>query len=163
MRAHELLLGHLLWETAARVQALGDAATAHTSLTRASIGLLDQIATNPGVTIAGMTRLLPKTQQAVSQLVSRLESLGLIERRLVQGRRVGLYLTSAGTRARAEGNAAEATFEAGLERAIGKARYERLCKALVEIRPVLDQLAEERREPQPASRVRSRRKRSRQS
>lgn len=158
MRAHELLLGHLLWETTARVQALGDAATAHTSLTRASIGLLDLIATNPGVTITGMTRLLPKTQQAVSQVVSRLESLGLIERKLVQGRRIGLYPTSAGTRARAEGNAAETTFEAELARAIGKSRYDRLCKALVEIRPVIDQLAEERKEPRPASRARSRKK-----
>lgn len=156
MRAHELLLGHLLWETSARIQALGDVATAHTSLTRASIGILDLIATNPGVTIAGMTKFLPKTQQAFSQLVARLENLGLVERKLVQGRRIGLYLTAAGTRARAEGNAAEAEFEAELEHALGKARYERMCKALVEMRPAIDQLTAARKEPAPAPRKKTR-------
>ena len=95
--AHEL--GHLLWETAAYAAVLGEAHLADSPLTLASVGVLDRVATWPGISVAEMSRQTPKTQQAISQVVGRLEKLRYLERRLREGRGVGLYLTPEGAKA----------------------------------------------------------------
>ena len=138
-------LGHLLWEVSARTSVLGEAALADSPLTLPSVGLLDQVATQPGITIAEIARRMPKTQQAVSQVAARLERLGFIERRVANGRSAALYITDAGARARAEANAIEQASEARLESALGPDRYERLRALLEEAREVVIELESERR------------------
>jgi DNA-binding MarR family transcriptional regulator len=138
-------LGHLLWEVSARTSVLGEAALADSPLTLPSVGLLDQVATQPGITIAEIARRMPKTQQAVSQVAARLERLGFIERRVANGRSAALYITDAGARARAEANAIEQASEARLESALGPDRYERLRALLEEARAVVIELESERR------------------
>jgi DNA-binding MarR family transcriptional regulator len=138
-------LGHLLWEVSARTAALGEAALADTPLTLPSVGLLDQVATQPGITIAEIARRMPKTQQAISQVAARLERLGFIERRVASGRSAALYVTDAGARARAEANAIEQASEARLESALGPDRYERLRALLEEARAIVVELEAEGR------------------
>lgn len=123
---------------------LTEAAFEGSALSRPSLGMLDVIAASPGIGIAEIARTVPKTQQAVSQVVARLEALGMVERKLVGRRTIGLYLTPAGTRARNEGQAAEVAFEREMAAAFGRARYERLRKVLLEVRPVLVELARAR-------------------
>jgi DNA-binding MarR family transcriptional regulator len=137
-------LGHLLWEVSARATQLSDArlaeAETHIPLSSSAVGLLDQIATEPGTTIATIARRSPKTPQAVSQVVARLEKHGLVERRLSGGRAIGLHITAKGTEVRAAGNAAEDAFEAQLEGALGTERYDALRRLLDEARTVLEEL-----------------------
>src|SRR5690348_12358168 len=95
------MLSDLLWEVAAYVELLGEAALAGLPVTTATSGTLMTIYSEPGVTIAEMSRRKPRTQQAISQNVARLEKMGLIERRLGPGRGIGLHLTDEG-RAMAE-------------------------------------------------------------
>lgn len=130
-------LGHLLWEVSARNSLITEAALAVTTLTPAGVGVLDQIVTHPGTTIADITRRAPKSQQAISQVVSRLEKLGYVERRLAGGRSVGLHATEAGTRAHAEGIAIEDAVESRMQEALGAERYQRLRELLAEARPVM--------------------------
>lgn len=130
-------LGHLLWEVSARTSALGEAALAATPLTFPSLGVLDQITSQPGITIAEIARRLPTSQQATSQVAARLEKLGFIERRVASGRSIGLHVTAAGAAARAAGNAIEATFEAELETTLGAERYAELRRLLDEARAIL--------------------------
>src|SRR6201996_599961 len=80
-------------------------------LTMATTGTLDLIGTWPGSTVADLSRRTPKTQQAISQIVSRLEKRGLVERRVGPGRGVGIYLTQAGVDTRAAGTELELRFE----------------------------------------------------
>ncbi|HVW18033.1 MAG TPA: MarR family winged helix-turn-helix transcriptional regulator [Solirubrobacteraceae bacterium] len=136
-------LGHLLWEVSARTGQLGEAHLAGTPLTYPAIGLLDQIAAQPGVTIAEIARRSPKTQQAISQVAARLERLGYIERRVADGRSAALHLTEAGDAARTRGNAAEQEFEGRLRAALGADRYERLRALLDEARDVVVGLEEQ--------------------
>jgi DNA-binding MarR family transcriptional regulator len=131
---------HLLWEVSARTALVTDAALAEVGLSCAGIGLLDQVADEPGITIAEMSRRLPKTPQAISQNAARMEKLGFIERRLAGGRAIGLHLTPAGEAARARGNAAEAAFDAELRAAIGDERYEELRTLLRHTRGVVAEL-----------------------
>ena len=140
-------LGHLLWEVSARTSLLGDAALSYTPLTRASIGILDQIATRPGITIAEITRRAPTSQQAISQVVARLEKLGYVERRLAHGRGVALHVTEAGVQARVEGNALEDDFEAELRDALGAGRYDRLRELLEETNTIVKRLGAEQKAP----------------
>ena len=137
MPKHDEHLGHLLWELSARVIALGEQRFAKLELSRPALGLLDILASQPGISIAEIARQQPKTQQAISQVVARLETLGLLARKLVRGRTIALYLTAAGTRARSEGTAAEVAFEAELEATLGRTTYTRLRKALIEARSAL--------------------------
>lgn len=125
---------HLLWEVSTRTALLSDAALAEVGLSSAGIGLLDQVGDEPGITIAEISRRLPKTQQAVSQNAARLEKLGLIERRLAGGRAIGLHLTPAGAHARTQGAAAEAAFDAEFRDALGTERYEQLRALLQDAR-----------------------------
>lgn len=131
---------HLLWEVSTRTALLSDAALAEVDLSSAGIGLLDQVADEPGITIAEISRRLPKTQQAISQNAARLEKLGLIERRLAGGRAIGLHLTPAGAHAREQGAAAEATFDAEFRDALGAEHYEQLRTLLQHARATVAEL-----------------------
>lgn len=138
-------LGHLLWEVSSRNTLITETALAATTLTPAGVGVLDQIVTTPGTTIADITRRAPKTQQAISQVVARLEKLGYVERRLAGGRSVGLHATQDGVRAHAEAIAVEDEVEARMRAALGAKRYERLRELLAEVRPVMKDLQAEQR------------------
>lgn len=130
-------LGHLLWEVSARAGMLGEAEMAGTPLTLPSSGMLQLIAAEPGITIAEITRRTPKTQQAVSQIVARLEKLGYVDRRLGSGRGVGLSVTETGLKACADGVAFEARFERRLRELFGEARYGQLRELLEQARDLL--------------------------
>jgi DNA-binding MarR family transcriptional regulator len=132
-------LGHLLWETYFRMSLLADAEFADSSLSSPAIGVLDMTSEWPGSTIAELARRGPKTPQAVSQVVSRLERLGFIERRLGHGRGVGLYITPAGVQARAEGHRHELAVEQKLLAQLGPDLYEELKTALDRARSALSQ------------------------
>ncbi len=130
---YEERLYFLLWSTHARATPLADHALAeHAGMTRAMLGMLQGVALAPGVTSADIVRRLPVTQQGVSQLAARLEERGWLERRLVGGRRVGLYLTRAGHRALATATASDLRFESELAHILGKRRYEQLRELLLE-------------------------------
>jgi DNA-binding MarR family transcriptional regulator len=119
-------LGHLLWETWARAALLAEAGLADTSLTLPSVGVLDAISTWPGITVAEISRRTPKTQQAISQVVARLEKLEYLERRLRPGRGVGLHITPAGEKAHGEGTASEEALDQHLNELLGADRYNQL-------------------------------------
>ena len=127
-------LGHLLWDVAARATVLGEAELAGTPLTLPSSGMLQLIGSEPGITIAEIARRVPKTQQAISQIVARLEKLGYLVRQLGPGRGVGLYLTVEGLAARDEAAAAEARFDRRLRDLFGADRYTQLRGLLEEAR-----------------------------
>ncbi|MCW2994983.1 MAG: transcriptional regulator, MarR family [Conexibacter sp.] len=137
-------LGHLLWEVSAHTSQLSEATLARVpgdvTLTPASVGLLDQIASQPGTTIAEIARRTPKTPQAISQVVARLEKHGFVERRLAGGRAIGLHITESGAAARTAGTAAEDAVEAQLEDVLGSERYEALRRLLDEARTALSEL-----------------------
>jgi len=85
------------------------------------------------------SRRTSKTQQAVSQVVSRLEKLGYVERRLGPGRGVGLYITDAGTAAREQGHRREEAYERKVKDLVGEARFLQLKQLLEEAREALEQ------------------------
>jgi DNA-binding MarR family transcriptional regulator len=130
-------LSHLLWEVTSVVSLLTEAELADTPLTNPGIGILDIVATEPGITVAEIARRSPKTPQAVSQVAARLEKLGYLERRLAEGRGVALHITPAGEDARAAGNEREAEFDDKLRDALGADRYEQLRTLLEEARPIV--------------------------
>ena len=130
-------LGHLLWETSARVSLLGEAELADTPLTMPSLGLLDIIESVPGITVAEISRRLPTTQQSISQTIARLEKLGYVERRLGSRRGVGLHVTPAGRHAHREGTVREAALDERLEDLLGAERHRDLCALLEQARELL--------------------------
>ncbi len=138
-------LVHLLWAVSVRTSALGEAALAGTPLTLAGLGLLENVNARPGITIAEIARRAPQTQQALSQIAARLDRLGYLERRLAAaGRGVGLHLTPAGARARAEAHDATERFEAELAHALGASSHEHLIALLEKMRTVVVELGRER-------------------
>lgn len=132
-------IGHLLWEVETRVSLLGEAELGDTPLTLAALGLLDMVSVWPGSTVSELSRRTPKTQQAISQVVSRLEKLGYVERRLGAGRGVGLYITDAGTAAREQGHRREEAYERKVRDLFGEARFQQLKQLLEEARELLEQ------------------------
>jgi DNA-binding MarR family transcriptional regulator len=80
---------HLFWDTYTRMSLLAEEQFDEAQLTMATTGTLDLIGTWPGSTVAELSRRTPKTQQAISQLVAKLEKRGYVERRVGQGRGVG--------------------------------------------------------------------------
>lgn len=130
-------IGHLLWETWARVVLLAEPLLADLQLSLASVGALERIAAEPGITASELARQAFKTQQAVSQVTSRLERLGYIERRLGAGRGVGLHVTAAGRRALADGTAREAAIDAQLLALLGADDAEELRALLRRLREAL--------------------------
>jgi DNA-binding MarR family transcriptional regulator len=144
-------LGHLLWDVSRRTSGLGEAALASTPLSLSTLGVLDWIAACPGITVADITRRVPTSQQAISQAVARLQNLGLVERRVADGRRTALYITRAGADARALGCEVEADFERRLEEALGRDRYERLRELLAETRDIVIDLGQSRADEAPTA------------
>jgi DNA-binding MarR family transcriptional regulator len=132
-RDDDMFLAHLLWEVSTRVGLLGDARLAEQGLTFAASGLLDSVAAEPGITVAGLARRSPKSPQAVSQVAARLEKLGHIERKLGSGRGVGLHITPSGEKLRKQGSAAEARFDDELKALLGD-RAEELRALLADAR-----------------------------
>lgn len=129
--AHQL--GHLLWDVSTRTMVLGEAEFLG-PLSFAAVGILDQIDAEPGITIAEISRRVPKTQQAISQVTARLEKLGYVERKLGPRRGIGLHLTEAGVTAHAAGRASEAALERHLRDLFGEAHYEQLRSLLDQAR-----------------------------
>lgn len=119
---------------AALASILGEAELADTPLTMASLGILDTVGASPGTTVAEIARHTPKTQQAVSQVVARVEKLGWVQRRVRPGRGVGLYLTDAGEQMRVEGERREQRLEADLRARLGDDRFSQLRTLLEEAR-----------------------------
>lgn len=135
---YEERLYFLLWATHASATPLADHALAgQEGMTRAMLGMLQHVSSTPGATSADIVRRLPVTQQAVSQLAARLEKRGWIERRLMGGRRVGLYLTPAGDEALEMATASDLHFEAQLKCILGDERYEELRKLLLQANQAL--------------------------
>ncbi|HTU31338.1 MAG TPA: MarR family transcriptional regulator [Solirubrobacteraceae bacterium] len=130
-------LNDLLWETTTYVEMMGEAALAGTPLTLPSSGMLHSVLAEPGITIAEMSRRMPKSQQAISQLAARLEKLGLLERRLGSGRGVGLFVTDAGRELAEVGIAREREMVARLRALLGDERYEELSRLLRETRALV--------------------------
>jgi DNA-binding MarR family transcriptional regulator len=129
---------HLIWETYTRMSLLAEEQFDEAELTMATTGTLDLIGTWPGSTVADLSRRTPKTQQAISQLVAKLEKRGYVERRVGQGRGLGLYLTDVGAEARAAGNALELEFEERLLELFGDDLYEQIGAVLQRARARLD-------------------------
>ena len=133
-------LGHLLWEVGARVSLLGEAALARTPLTPRMAGILEAIAADPGTSIAEMSRKVPVSPQAVSQVVTRLESLGYLERRTGErGRGVSLHIT-AGEKAFGEADERKAALNEELAEALGEERHAELIRLLKESLPIVTAL-----------------------
>ena len=140
-------LVHLLWATSVRTSLLGEAALGDSPLSFSGLGLLENVSAHPGIAIAEISRRAPQTQQALSQIAARLEKLGFIERRVVRGRGIGLYLTEDGARARASAHEAAEAFEASLVTALGVKRHQRLVRLLEEAEAVIRELEPQRRPP----------------
>ena len=144
--AHSDSLSHLLWDLATRTHALAEQAITNDTLTLPSIAILDQIARQPGITISEIAQRTPKTSQAISQVVARLEKLDLLQRRLIDGRRIGLFLTNAGTTAHDQAATAQHEFEMRLHEAIGGKDAEQLRRLLTRIAPAIAELQSYQRE-----------------
>ena len=131
-------LGHLLWEVGARVSMLGEASLARTPLTSRMAGILEAIVADPGTSIAEMSRKVPVSPQAVSQVVVRLEGMGYLERRSGErGRGVALHVTEAGEKAFAEADQRKAALNAELAEALGEERHAELIRLLREALPIV--------------------------
>jgi DNA-binding MarR family transcriptional regulator len=129
----------LLWQVTAHTHLMGEAALAGTPLTVASCSMLIAVLEQPGITVAEISRRIPKTQQTISQVVARLEKLGLIERRLGPVRGVRLHVTDAG---REMANVALARAEevtALLRSLLGSERSAALTELLRESRAILQE------------------------
>jgi DNA-binding MarR family transcriptional regulator len=130
-------IGHLLWETSARVMLLAEPLLAELQLSLPSMGALERIAAHPGITASELARQAFKTQQAVSQVTGRLERLGYVERRLGQGRGVGLHATELGLEMLARGTAIEAEIDNQLQAMVGRDDAEQLRSVLRRLRESL--------------------------
>ena len=130
-------LYHLLWQVASYSHLMGEDAFVGTPLTAASGSMLIAVLEQPGLTVAEFSRRIPKTQQTLSQVVARLEKLGLIERRLGAGRGVGLYLTDAGRQMAEDAVTREHEVNARLRELLGAKRAEELTELLRESRAIL--------------------------
>jgi DNA-binding MarR family transcriptional regulator len=134
-------LGHLLWEVGARVSLLSEAALSRTPLTPRAAGMLEAVNSDPGTSIAEISRRLPVSPQAVSQVVVRLEGLGYLERRPGErGRGVALFMTDAGGKALTEAAARKDSFDRELAEALGEERHAELVRLLTEALPIVTAL-----------------------
>ena len=130
-------LADLLWAVTAYSELMGEAALAETPLTLPSSGMLESVLLEPGITVAEMSRRIPKTQQAISQVAARLEKLGFLERRLGPGRGVGLYVTETGREMAEEASRREREQDARLRELLGQERHDQLRRLLIESRAIL--------------------------
>ena len=134
---HRDQLNDLLWETTTYIELMGEAALSGTPLTLASSGMLSAVLAEPGITVAEMSRRMPKTQQAISQVAARLEKLGLLERRVGSGRGVGLFVTEAGRAMAETGLERERELVSRLRELLGDERYDELSRLLGEARAIV--------------------------
>lgn len=134
-------LNDLLWQVTAYAFLMADAALADTPLTHASSSMLIAVSKEPGMTVAEISRRIPKTQQTISSVVARLEKLGLIERRLGTGRGVGLYVTDAGEEMAQIAITREEQLDARLCALLGKERSTALAELLRDSRAILREAA----------------------
>lgn len=137
----DLLRGRLR-EVSAIVEQRGEVALAGTPLSLPLNHLLDAVVAEPAVTVTELARRLGKTQQAMSLAADRLESLGLIERRVGSGRTVALHATASGKSASAEAVAKELEAEDDLRRIIGPEQYGQLLTLLALARDRLSSVAD---------------------
>jgi DNA-binding MarR family transcriptional regulator len=135
-------IGHLLWEASVRWTALAEPQLSDTQLSFPSTGVLGRIAAFPGITGSTLAREGFKTQQAISQVTGRLERLGYVERRVGQGRGVGLYITAAGERALAAGMAIEERLEGQARELLGEQLYTELKESLRQARAAFTDAAD---------------------
>lgn len=132
-------LKHRLWQVGARVLSLSEAALADTPLSPASSSVLNAVSAKPGISIAEMARWLPTTAQAISQIVARLERLGLVERRLgARGHGVALFITPDGDRVREDANQRIGHLEVQLADALGQEDHASLLELLGRARIVVE-------------------------
>ena len=132
------LLGHLLWEVGARVSLLSEAALARTPLSPRATGMLEAVHSDPGTSMAEISRRLPVTPQAVSQVVVRLEKAGYLERSgSDRGRGVRLFVTEAGEAALAEAIERKDEFDREIAAALGRERHAELVRLLKEALPIV--------------------------
>lgn len=137
------LLGHLLWEVGARVSLMSEAALARTALTPRSAGILEAVRSDPGTSIAEISRRLPVSPQAVSQVVVRLEKASFLERSgsgSGRGRGIRLFVTEAGEAALVEAKERKDAFDHELAEALGEERHAELVRLLGEALPIVTAL-----------------------
>jgi DNA-binding MarR family transcriptional regulator len=106
-------------------------------VTTASSGVLVTIYGSPGITITEMSRLKPRSQQAISHMVARLEKLGLVERRVGRGRTVALHATEQGSALAEEALTREVAVDRDIRNLLGDQPYETLRQLLISSRDVL--------------------------
>jgi len=127
----------LLLDTTVFVKLIGEAALADTPLSLLSSRMLAAVVGEPGITVAEISRRIPKTQQAISLVAAQLTKLGLIERRLGAGRGVELYVTKAGRQMAEKGLARERDMQLRLRELLGEKRHQQLERLLHETREIL--------------------------
>ena len=127
----------LLVDTAYYVKLMGEAALADTPLSLLSSRVLATVFGEPGITVAELSRRIPKTQQMISHVAAQLTKLGLIERRLGPARGVGLYVTETGGQMAQEGLARERQLHTRLRELLGEERSAALTELLGESRSIL--------------------------
>ncbi len=138
-------LSDLVWEVSAYIEAMGESALADTPLTLAASGMLCLVHDEPGITIAEISRRVPKSAQALGQVANRLRKLGFIERRLGDGLGIGLYLTATGRAMADVAFAREREVTDRLMEILGDQRYGQLSDLLGDIRELLSQRGSPRR------------------
>jgi DNA-binding MarR family transcriptional regulator len=99
--------------------------------------MLIAVLEEPGMTVAEISRRIPKAQQTISSVVARLEKLGLIERRLGSGRGVGLHVTDTGREMAQVAVTHEQELNARLRELLGEERSTALTELLCESRAIL--------------------------
>lgn len=133
----DAMLSDLLWEVSSYVELLSEAELADLPITTASSGMLMTVYAEPGVTVAELARRKPKSPQAISQVVARLEKLGLVERRVRRGRGVGLHLTAEGRTMAEVAFERERAADERLVAILGKKNHDALRQLLLESRGLL--------------------------
>jgi DNA-binding MarR family transcriptional regulator len=131
------MLSDLLWEVSSYVELRGEAALTDLPVTTASSGILMTIYGSPGITITEMSRTKPRSQQAISHIVARLEKLGMVERRVGRGRSVELHVTEQGRVLAEEAVTREEAVDRDVRTVLGSQAYEALRRLLVSSRDVL--------------------------
>jgi DNA-binding MarR family transcriptional regulator len=131
------MLSDLLWEVSSYVELRGEEALSDLPVTTASSGILMTIYGSPGITITEMSRAKPRSQQAISHIVARLEKLGMVERRVGRGRTVELHVTEQGQALAEEAVTREEAVDRDIRNVLGSQAYEALRQLLVSSRDVL--------------------------
>ena len=104
-------------------------------------GMLEVVVANPGTSIAEISRKVPVSPQAVSQVVVRLEGMGYLERRPAErGRGVALHVTAAGKKVLAEADERKEALNRELAEALGEERHAELVRLLKEALPIVTAL-----------------------